>query len=289
MFLLRYSFSFIARASRRITTHYNRRGPADQKLDHALDLFKLNGATALITGASGGLGSHFARTLSAAGARTVLAARRVDRLERLAAEIEAAGGSALVTGLDVTDSASVDSALDRACKEAGGVDILVNNSGIAVGQPAVEIGEADWDRLIDVNLKGAWLMARAFARRAIEREAGGSIINIVSILGRRVAKGVAPYSASKAGLEHLTRSLALEWARYGIRVNAIAPGYFETEMNRGFLDSEAGQATLKRIPQRRPGQVQELDGALLLLAGNASSYMTGATLVVDGGHLCSTL
>lgn len=255
----------------------------------SFDYFKLRGKTALITGASGGLGGHFARTLTAAGARTILAARRLDRLGELAREIEASGGDALVVGLDVTDGSSVEAAFDEAQAAAGGVDILVNNSGVAIGRPAVDIEEGDWDRVIDTNLKGAWLMARAFARRAIERGSGGSIVNIASILGLRVAKGVAPYSASKAALEHLTRSLALEWARHGIRVNAIAPGYFETEMNQGFLDSDAGQATLKRIPLRRAGDVAELDGALLLLAGDASSYMTGSTLVVDGGHLCSTL
>lgn len=255
----------------------------------ALERFDLKNRTALVTGASGGLGEHFARTLAGAGARVVLAARRVERLEQLARDIDSTGDRAFAVALDVTDSANVATAFDTAEGEIGGVDILVNNSGVAVGQAAVDIPEADWDKVLDTNLKGAWLMAQAFARRAIEREAGGSIINIASVLGRRVAKGVAPYSASKAGLEHLTRALALEWARHGIRVNAIAPGYFETEMNEGFLQSDAGQATLKHIPQRRAGAVEELDGVLLLLASDASSYMTGSTLVVDGGHLCSTL
>lgn len=251
--------------------------------------FTLDGKTALVTGASGGLGGHFARTLADAGAHTILAARRRERLEALRDDIHAGGGRAEVVELDVTRPHSVAAAFDQLESKARSVDILVNNSGVAVGQAAVDIPEADWDRLLDTNLKGAWLMAQAFARRAIAAGSGGTIINIASILGHRVAAGVAPYAASKAALEHLTRALALEWARHGIRVNAIAPGYFETELNRGFLASERGQAMVKRIPQRRPGAPAELDGALLLLASDAGSYITGATLVVDGGHSCASL
>lgn len=278
----------MARLSRRMAD-YTSPHTSGTKSKNMTEPFRLDGRTALITGASGGLGDHFARTLAAAGARTVLAARRLDRLEALRNDIEASGAEAHTVALDVTDSKSVDSAFDEAASRTGSIDILINNSGVAIGQAAVEISESDWDRLMDTNLKGAWLMAQAFARRAIAAETGGSIVNIASILGRRVAAGVAPYSASKAALEHLTRSLALEWARHRIRVNAIAPGYFETELNRDFLHSDPGQAMIKRIPQRRPGTPAELDGALLLLASDASSYMTGSTIVVDGGHLCSTL
>jgi NAD(P)-dependent dehydrogenase (short-subunit alcohol dehydrogenase family) len=253
------------------------------------NLFNLTGKTALVTGASGGLGEHFARTLAAAGVRTVLTARRTNLLEQIKHDVEAKGGTAFTAELDVTDRAQVEAIFNDKTNTIGPIDILINNAGIAVGQAAEQISETDWDRLMDTNLKGAWLMSQAFARSAIARNAGGVIINVASILGRRVAKGVAPYAASKAALEHLTRALALEWARYGIRVNAIAPGYFDTDMNRDFLNTDAGQAMLKRIPQRRAGSPEELDGALLLLAGDASSYMTGTTLVVDGGHLCSTL
>jgi len=255
------------------------------KLHQVLDRFKLDDKTALVTGASGGLGGHFARTLADAGARTLLAARRVERLEQLQADIEAAGGRADVVELDVTRSASVSAAF----RAVGDVDILVNNAGVAIGESAEDISEAQWDDVMDTNLKGAWLVAQAFARGAIANGSGGSIINIASILARGVTKGVAPYAASKAALEQLTRALALEWARHGIRVNALAPGFFATDLNRAFLASDAGRSMLKRVPQRRPGDVEELDGALLLLAGDASSYMTGSTLVVDGGHLCSSL
>ena len=253
------------------------------------DLFSVNGRVALITGASGGLGQHLSNTLAAAGARVVLGARRTAAVESLAAKIIESGGDARAVHLDVLEEDSVDRALDVAEASFGTVDVLVNNAGVASGERALEVNEATWDRVVDTNLKGAWRVARAAAQRMADAGCGGSIINIASILAFRVAGGVSPYAASKAGLLQLTRALALELARHRIRVNAIAPGYFTTEMNREYFDSEAGKAMVKRIPQRRVGEPADLDGALLLLASNASSYMTGSTVVVDGGHLQSSL
>lgn len=254
------------------------------------ELFRLDGAVALVTGASSGLGRHFARRLAAAGAGVALAARRLDRLESLAAEIRAAGGTAFPVALDVTEEHSVVEAVARVEAEFGPIAVLVNNSGI--GGPAafaVSLEEADWDAVLDTNLKGAWLVARAVARQMIGAGREGSIVNIASILGIRVAQGVAAYAASKAGLVQLTRAMALELARHRIRVNALAPGYIETDLNRDFLHSPPGQALVRRVPQRRLGQPDDLDGALLLLASAASRYMTGVVIPVDGGHLVTTL
>lgn len=227
--------------------------------------------------------------LASAGARVVPGARRRQAVEALADEIRKAGGDAYAVDLDVLDARSVEGAFDAAESRYGTVDIVVNNAGVASGERALEVDEATWDRVIDTNLKGAWRVARTAARRMVDAGREGSIINVVSILAFRVAGGVSPYAASKAGLLQLTRAMALEFARYRIRVNAIAPGYFTTDMTREFFDSEAGEAMIKRIPQRRPGEPADLDGALLLLASNASAYMTGSTLVVDGGHLLSSL
>ncbi|HEX9584138.1 MAG TPA: SDR family oxidoreductase [Gammaproteobacteria bacterium] len=252
-------------------------------------LFSLGGRVAMVTGASSGLGRHFAGTLAAAGARVVLGARRRAAVEERAADIVNAGGDACAVYLDVLDGDSVERAFDAVETRYGTVDVLVNNAGVASADRALEVDDATWDRVVDTNLKGAWRVARAAARRMVDAGCEGSIINVVSILAFRVAGGMTPYAASKAGLLQLTRAMALELARYRIRVNAIAPGYFTTDMNREFFDSEAGKAMVKRIPQRRVGEPADLDGALLLLASRASAYMTGSTLVVDGGHLCSTL
>ncbi len=247
--------------------------------------FRLDGSVALVTGASGGLGAHFAAALARAGATVVLAARRAERLRRETDAITAAGGRALAVAMDVRNAASVREAFAAAEAEAGTVTVLINNSGVAVTARALELSESGWDDVMETNLKGAWLVAQEAARRMVTHGVGGSIVNVASILGLRVAGGVAPYAASKAGLIHLTRVLALEWARHEIRVNAIAPGYVLTDINREFFDSEAGQATIKRIPQRRLGRPEDLDGALLLLASDASRYMTGSVVVVDGGHM----
>ncbi|WP_332811810.1 SDR family NAD(P)-dependent oxidoreductase [Sphingomonas sp.] len=247
--------------------------------------FDLKSRTALVTGASSGLGVHFARVLARAGAEVVIGARRVEALERLVGEIEAEGGTARAIALDVSDTASVAAAeaqLDR-------LDILVNNAGIVREASAFDQSEEDWDAVIDTNLKGAFLVAQMAGRLMRAAEKGGSIINIASVLGLRQTSGVLPYAVSKAGVVQLTQTLALEWARYGIRVNAIAPGYFKTELNAHFWETDAGAAAIKRIPQRRIGRYEDLDGPLLLLASDASLYMTGAIVSVDGGHVVNSL
>jgi len=248
----------------------------------------LTGRTALVTGASSGLGRHFARVLARAGAEVIVAARREDALQDVCNEIAGQGGGARAVQLDVSDPASVENAIEAAAS-SGGLDILVNNAGVTVSKSVLDVSEEDWDHVIDTNLKGSFLVAQATARLMKARGRGGSIVNIASVLGLRVAGHVSPYVASKAGVVHLTKAMALELARYNIRVNALCPGYIETELNRDFFQSEAGQALIRRIPQRRLGQPSDLDGALLLLCSEAGSYITGATLAVDGGHLVSSL
>ena len=246
--------------------------------------FDLSGKVALVTGASSGLGRHFALTLARAGAKVALAARRTDRLETLAAEIAALDARALPLRMDVTDGGSVEQALDEAETELGPLDILVNNAGIATTAKFVDQDEAGWRAVLDTNLDGAWRVAHGAARKMVAHGRGGTIVNIASILALRPAAGVAAYAAAKAGLVSLTQTMALELARHQIRVNALAPGYVETDLNRDFLRSPAGQAMVKRVPLRRFGQAADLDGALLLLASDAGRYMTGSVIVVDGGH-----
>jgi len=251
--------------------------------------FSVQGRLALVTGASGGLGRDFALTLARAGAAVAVAARRADRLADTVAAIESAGGKSFAVSLDVTDPASVRKCFDEIQERDRPPDVIVNNAGAAITRPLLEQTEEDWDSVVDTNLKGAWLVAQEAARRLVAAGRPGSIVNIASITGERVAGGVAPYCASKAGLIHLTRALALELARHGIRVNALAPGYVETELNRDFLRSPPGERLMARIPQRRFGKAADLDGALLLLASEAGAYITGSVLVADGGHLVGSL
>lgn len=250
----------------------------------ALPSFDLAGQVALVTGASGGLGRHIALLLAAAGAKVALAARRTELLTAAALEIDAAGGIAAPIPLDVTRTDSVAAALAAAEAALGPLSLLVNNAGVTVAKPVLEHTEADWDRVLDTNLKGAWLMAREFAARLAATGRPGRIINIASILAERAIPWGASYSAAKAGLVHLTRVLAMELARYQILVNALAPGFIETDLTRDFLRSEAGKRLEARIPLRRLGQPDDLDGALLLLASPAGAYLTGAVITVDGGH-----
>ncbi|MEL6569129.1 MAG: glucose 1-dehydrogenase [Pseudomonadota bacterium] len=245
----------------------------------------LAGKTAFITGASSGFGVQFAKVLAANGAAVTVAARRADRLEALVTEIEAAGGQAKAVALDVSDPDAVKAAF----AEVGAADIVVNNAGVAGASRAIDTPADEWRWVYDVNAHGVFWVAQAAAQQMIEAGKGGSIINIASITAFRAAAGSAAYASSKAAVAHLTSLLALDWARYGIRVNAIAPGYFKTEINDDFLESDYAASMVKRIPMRRIGEMGELDGALLLLASDAGSYITGSCLTVDGGHVCGAL
>lgn len=246
--------------------------------------FDVAGRGILITGASQGLGANFARTLAAHGAKLVLAARQVAKLEALQAEIEAAGGGAATVAMDVTSgAAAIDAAIAETAEKLGGrIDVLINNAGIAVSKPFLKLTEEDWDATVDTNLKGAFLVAQAVAKRMVET-GGGSIVNIASVLGTEVMGNLVPYCASKAGVNHMTRAMALELARYNIRVNAIAPGYIETDINASFFETEGGQKLLRKVAQRKLGAAVDLDGALLLLSSDASAFMTGSVVTVDGG------
>lgn len=252
-------------------------------------LFDLHGRVAVVTGGGTGLGRAFATTLAQAGADVALCARRRDRLEETAELLARDGRRVACVTMDVTDEDSIAAAFDEVNSRLGMPDILINNAGINRPMPATQLTAADWDAVVDTNLKGAFLTARAFAMLPGRGEKGGAIVNVASILGLRAQKAVAAYMASKAGLIHLTHALALEWARKNIRVNALLPGYFRTDITSDFLDTEEGRRLVANIPQRRPGELHELAGPLLLLASDAGSFMTGAVLVADGGHLLSSL
>lgn len=249
----------------------------------------LSGKRVLVTGASSGLGAHFARLLAERGAHVAAAARRTDRLAALAQDSDGLPGRIVPLSLDVGSVAAIEAGVAEAARLLGGIDVLVNNAGVAETERALSVSEAQWDQQLDVNLKGCFFAAQAAARIMAEQPGGGAIVNIASILGERVALSVAPYAISKAGLIQMTKALALEWARHKVRVNALAPGYVMTDINREFFAGEAGEALKKRIPMRRPGELSDLDGPFLLLCSEAARYMTGAVVAVDGGHLVSGL
>jgi NAD(P)-dependent dehydrogenase (short-subunit alcohol dehydrogenase family) len=250
----------------------------------------LSRRVALVTGASSGLGAHFAKLLAQDQMGClVLAARRTDRLNSVAEDCMRLGaGRVIVMPLDVTDSASIKDAFATIAKGERRLDLLVNNAGIAETAAALDTALEDFDRILDVNLRGVWACA-VEAARIMKGHGGGEIVNIASILGLRVANNLAPYAISKAGVVQMTKALALEWARYDIRINALAPGYVETEINDGFFKTEAGEKIVKRVPMRRIGQLQDLDAPFRLLAHGASRYMTGSVLTVDGGHSTNSL
>lgn len=254
-----------------------------------MERFSLEGKLALVTGAGSGLGRQFALTLAEGGASVALAARRRDKLEETAEIVRAGGGSAFCLELDVTDSDSVKTCFAELHDLSGAPDVVVNNAGIARQAFLTDISEDDWDAVLDTNLKGVFLVAQTAARAMIGADKAGSIINIASILGLRVSKGLASYIAAKAAVVHLTRAMALEFSRYRIRVNALAPGYFVTEMNAEEFAAGAEKLVAQRVPMARVGDLPEIGGPLLLLASDAGSYMTGSVLAVDGGHVCGSL
>jgi NAD(P)-dependent dehydrogenase (short-subunit alcohol dehydrogenase family) len=250
----------------------------------------LKGQRVLITGASSGLGTHFARLAARCGAKVIIAARRKDKLDTLAAEF-ATLGALQVTAiqLDVADAGSVTRAFADIAASGDGLDVVINNAGISGDGLAIEQPVAEFDAVMATNLRGVWLVATEAARQWKQGGRGGVIVNVASIQGERVAPGLAAYSASKAAVVHLTKSLALEWARHGIRVNALEPGYIRTELTEELWEKPYGLEMIKRIPMRRLGTPADLDGALLLLATGASAWMTGSVIAVDGGHLVSAL
>ena len=247
------------------------------------DKFRLDGKSVFITGASSGFGRHFADVLSQAGANVALAARRKDRLDQAVVMLEKTGGTAIAIELDVTDDKAVDTAFSKAADSFGGIDIVINNAGVPSSQWFVDISPDEWRRVMDVNLDGVFRVGQAAARHMTARGQGGSIINIASVAGLTPVRLLSAYSATKSAVISLTRSMALELSRDNIRVNALAPGYFITDINRDYLASPSGAKLLSKIPFQRAGNLEELDGALLLLASDAGSFMTGSIVSIDGG------
>jgi NAD(P)-dependent dehydrogenase (short-subunit alcohol dehydrogenase family) len=243
---------------------------------------------ALVTGASSGLGERFARVLASNGALVVLAARRVERLKELRAQIESAGGEAHVVGLDVTDHDGIRAAIEEVGANVGPIDILVNNSGVSAAQRLTDVAPTDFDYVFNVNVRGAFFVAQAVARQMIGRAKEqpnfrGRIVNIASVAGLRVVPQIGVYCMSKAAVLHMTRAQALEWGRYGINVNAICPGYIRTEINEEHWETEAGRKLLQMLPRKRVGEAADLDGTLLLLVAEESQFINGAVIAVDDG------
>jgi NAD(P)-dependent dehydrogenase (short-subunit alcohol dehydrogenase family) len=251
----------------------------------------LSGRVALVTGASSGLGAQFARTLAAAGAGVVLAARRLERLKTLRAEIEAADGDAHVVGMDVTDIDSIRAAVAHAETEMGTIDILVNNSGVGTTSKLTDVTPEDYDYVMNTNTRGAFFVAQEVGKRMIARSRGaapgtfigGRIVNVASMAGLRVLSQIGVYAMSKAAVIHMTRAMALEWGRYGINVNALCPGYIDTELNHHHLNTEAGQKLVQMMPRKRVGQPQDLDVVLMMLCADQSHFVNGAVIAADDG------
>lgn len=257
--------------------------------DYLNTLFGLIGKTVLVTGGGTGIGREAALSFAKAGAKVAVIGRRVEKLAETVEAIEATGGKALAVGMDVADPGSISAGLGTITADLGMVDILINNAGVESEHTLLHTSEEEWDHVMGINLKGPWRLAKELLEGWSKESRGGNIVNIGSITGLAPQKGLASYAVSKAAILHMTKIMALEWAQYGVRVNAIAPGYYRTDMTEQFLDLPFGQKLIKNIPMRRPGNLPELMGAMIYLASDASSYVTGTTLVVDGGHLVRSL
>lgn len=243
---------------------------------------RLDGKTALVTGASSGLGQRFATVLAASGAKVALAARRTDRLQTLAQDIQQQGGAAYALALDVTQVGAIDAAIERVEREFGAIDILVNNSGVSVTKRFGDYDEADYDQIMNTNAKGAFFIAQAVGKRMVAR-GRGRIINVASVAGLKPVSRIGVYGMSKAALIHMTRAMAGEWGRFGVNVNAICPGYIETEINRDYWGTEGGRKLMALLPRKRVGQPADLDGLLVYLAADASGFVNGAVISADDG------